>query len=112
MKMSSFKTEMDEKYSYTKKTQEFKGFQTFLERVLNHRGRRRRENIEVLENYFCKVWCDAQTLHLDQYKELMTDKRKLRNQMRELTEEHDEELTRLEKEIDSSRDKLLTRKQI
>ena len=79
--------------------------------LLNRRGKRRHENIEVLENHFCKVWCDAQTLHLDQYKELMTDKRKLRTQLRELIEEHDEELTRLEKEIDSLREKLVTRKQ-
>ena len=107
---------MDEKYSYTKTTQEFKDFQAFQERILKHRGRRRRENIEVLENHFCKVWCDAQTLHLAQYRELMADKRKLRNEvreleneLRELKEEQDKELTALERQIDSLKGRLLTR---
>jgi len=101
---------MDEKYSYTKKTQEFKDFETFTGRVLKHRGRRRRENIEILENHFCKVWCDAQTLHLEEFRELMADRRKLRNEVTELKEEHDRELTRLEKQNDALRERLLVQK--
>ena len=82
----------------------------YLTRVLSQRGRRRAENIEVLENHFCKVWVDAQTLHLDQYRELMKDKRTLRTQIFELKEEQDKELSALEKEIDSLREQLVTRK--
>ena len=103
---------MDDKYSYTMKTQEFKEFQTYLNRVLTQRGRRRQENIEVLERYFCKVWCDAQTLHLAQYRELMKDKRELRNDIRVLKEEHDKELTELERAIDVLQEKLLNHKAI
>ena len=101
---------MDEKYSYTKKTKEFQAFKTYLNRVLTQRGRRRQENIEVLDNYFCKVWCDAQTLHLDQYRELMADKRKLKNELRELKEEQDKELLKIERQNDSLREQLLVRK--
>ena len=101
---------MDENYRFTKKAQEFQDFKTHLNRVLAQRGRRRRENIEILDNYFCKVWCDAQTLHLEQYRELMADRRKLRNEVTELKEEHDRELTRLEKQNDALRERLLVHK--
>ena len=101
---------MDNKYSYTKKTKEFQDFKTYLNRVLTQRGRRRRENIEVLDDFFCKVWCDAQTKHLEQYRELMADRRKLRNQVLELKEEHDKELSALEKQVDNLREQLLVRK--
>ena len=101
---------MDENYRFTKKTKEFQAFKTYLNRVLTQRGRRRQENIEVVDNYFCKVWCDAQTLHLDQYRELMADKRKLKNELRDLKEEQDKELLKLERQIDSLREQLLVRK--
>ena len=101
---------MEDKYSYTKTTQEFKDFQKHFNRALTRRGKRRTENIKVLEDHFCKVWVDAQTLHLDQYRELMKDKRNLRNQICELKEEQDKELSALEKEIDSLREQLVTRK--
>ena len=101
---------MDNKYSYTKKTQQFKDFQMYVNRVLTRRGKRRVEHITELEDFFCKVWCDAQTLHLEQYRELMADKRKLRNEVRELKEEHDKELSALEKQVDSLREQLLVRK--
>ena len=103
---------MEDKYSYTKKTQQYKDFQLYLTRVLSQRGRRRTENVEVLENHFCKVWCDAQTLHLDQYRELMKDKRNLRNQICELKEEQDKELSALENEIENLREQLVVRKQV
>ena len=94
-----------------KKSPEYKQFVDLLDRCLRRRGLERNNYVRQLQDFFIQVWEDAQTLHLDQYKELMADKRKLRNQMRELTEEHDEELTRLEKEIDSLREKLVARKQ-
>lgn len=103
---------MDPNYVYTKKRSEFQEFKKCLKRVLSQRGQRRKENIEILDNYFCRVWCDAQTLHLDQYRELMKDKRNLRNQICELKEEHDKELTALEKQIDTLREQLLVRNKL
>ena len=101
---------MDQNYVYTKKTSEFQEFKKCLERVLSQRGQRRKENIEILDNYFCQVWTEAQTLHLEQYRELMKDKRELRNQVRVMQEEHDNEVSDLERQNDKLREQLLVRK--
>ncbi len=101
---------MNEKYSYTKQTKEFNEFKGYLNRVLTRRGKRRTEYITELENYFCEVWTEAQTLHLEQYRELMKDKRELRNQVRIMQEQHDSELSELERQNDKLREQLLVRK--
>ena len=83
------------------KMDEFKEFQTLVKRVLLQRGKRREQNIGILEYFFCKVWYDTMMNSRDQLKELMHDKKELRKLIIELNEEHKKELDDLERQIES-----------
>ena len=91
---------MSDQYASLKKMAAFKEFQTLFKRVLEQRGRRRQENINYLESFFCKHWYDTMMNSRDQLKELMRDKKELRKLIIELNEEHKKELDDLEREIE------------
>ena len=96
---------MVEEYKYLRKTGEFSAFCAHLQRVLSQRGKRRAQNIKTLEQHFLRTWSDAQTLHLAQYKELMTERRELKS----LVEKQEHEISTLEKQNDILRERLLTK---
>ena len=91
---------MTDKYTSMMKMDDFKEFQTLLNRVLRQRGKRRQKNIDILEYFFCKVWYDTMMTSRDQLKELMRDKKELRKLIIELNQEHKKELDDLERELE------------
>ncbi len=96
---------MAEQYKYMRKRPEFITFSVYLQRVLAQRGKRRLENIDTLEQHFFTVWSDAQTLHLAQYKQLMQERRELK----QLVLVREQQLIIVERENDILREKLVTK---
>ena len=80
---------------------EFSEFQELLKRVLEQRGRRRQQNKDALEHFFCKVWYETMMNSRAQLKELMSDKKELRKTVIEMGQDHKQELDELERQIET-----------
>ena len=92
---------MLDKYTSLMKMAEFSEFQELLKRVLEQRGRRRQQNKDALDHFFCKFWYETMMNSRAQLKELMSDKKELRKTLIEMAEAHREELDDLERQIEN-----------